>query len=136
MLAGRGPDEARLRARAAESKVPVRFVISPSDELLRSLMQHARLYVFPAVEDFGIMPVEAIALGTPSLVNAVGGAQESVTMTSGGMTAAPEDRQGWREAATAAMDLDMAQAMSASRAFSIRAFDAKIRAWIGGHLAE
>ena len=31
-----------------------------------------------AIEDFGIMPVEAMALGTPVVVNSVGGASESV----------------------------------------------------------
>lgn len=87
VLAGRGPNVMALKARAALSSVPVRIVEAPSNSLLRALMQHASLYIFPPVEDFGIMPVEAAALGTPCLVNVVGGAAESVALLgAGGMT--------------------------------------------------
>lgn len=56
VIAGRGPEEASLRSRAASARIPVTFVISPSDELLFALYQTCAAYVFPAVEDFGIMP--------------------------------------------------------------------------------
>jgi len=35
-------------------------------------------YVFPSVEDFGMMPVEAMAAGAPTIVNFAGGAREAV----------------------------------------------------------
>ncbi|QPZ37481.1 glycosyltransferase [Paramicrobacterium chengjingii] len=78
VIAGAGPEEKFLRSRAADSSVPVKFVHSPSNALLRTLYQRAILFVFPAVEDFGIMPVEAMAVGTPVLCNARGGTRESV----------------------------------------------------------
>ena len=77
VLAGAGPDEGALRAAAVEKGASATFVIGPSDALLAALMQRAAVYVFPPVEDFGIMPVEAMALGTPVVVNATGGAAES-----------------------------------------------------------
>jgi glycosyltransferase involved in cell wall biosynthesis len=41
-------------------------------------MQRARAFVFAAEEDFGIMPVEAQACGTPVICYGRGGATESV----------------------------------------------------------
>lgn len=78
VLAGEGPDEARLRAIASVSGVDVRFVHHPSFPLLKALYRRAAALVFAPIEDFGIVPVEAMASGTPVLVNAVGGASESV----------------------------------------------------------
>lgn len=78
VLAGSGPDEARLRALAAQHPGQVHIVARPSSALLRELMSRAAVLVFAPVEDFGIVPVESMAVGTPVMVNAVGGAGESV----------------------------------------------------------
>lgn len=78
VIAGAGPEEMRLRDLGQNAGVPVMFAIDPSDDLLFSLYQRTMAYVFPAIEDFGIMPVEAMAAGAPVLVNALGGASESV----------------------------------------------------------
>ncbi len=45
---------------------------------LRNLYQTSRALVFPAEEDFGIVPVEAMACGTPILAYGRGGALDSV----------------------------------------------------------
>lgn len=78
VLAGSGPEESRLRVQGREAPVPVQFVHEPSDALLYALYQAAAVFVFPAVEDFGIMPVEAMAAGTPVVVGPEGGARETV----------------------------------------------------------
>ncbi|MFH8252163.1 glycosyltransferase [Microbacterium sp. B2969] len=78
VLAGQGPDEARLRALAADRHELVVFVHSPSFAVLKELYRRALALVFPAIEDFGIMPLEAMATGTPVVANAVGGTAESV----------------------------------------------------------
>ena len=78
VLAGKGPDLPDLQEAAAAAAVPVHFVLAPSDALLYALYQPTALFVFPAVEDFGIMPVEAMAAGAPVLAQAEGGAAESV----------------------------------------------------------
>ncbi len=54
------------------------FVGRVSDEMLFALYQRTTVYVFPAVEDFGIMPVEAMAAGAPVVCGRVGGVTESV----------------------------------------------------------
>jgi glycosyltransferase involved in cell wall biosynthesis len=84
VIAGRGPAEQALRAKASEASVPVHFVISPSDAMLYALYQATQVYVFPPIEDFGIMPVEAMACGARVVVNSVGGARESVDALSRG----------------------------------------------------
>lgn len=54
-----------------------------SDEDLRDLYRRARALVFPQVEDFGIIPVEAQAAGCPVIALAAGGALETVTEQTG-----------------------------------------------------
>ena len=64
-------DNPALTAAAEAATVPVHFVHAPSEALLYALYQQTSLYVFPAVEDFGIMPVEAMAAGAPVLAQSV-----------------------------------------------------------------
>ncbi|GEL99483.1 glycosyl transferase [Cellulomonas terrae] len=78
VLAGDGPDMPRLRAIAETANVPVYFVGRVSDEMLYALYQRTTVYVFPAIEDFGIMPVEAMAAGAPVVCGRLGGVTESV----------------------------------------------------------
>jgi glycosyltransferase involved in cell wall biosynthesis len=49
-----------------------------STERLAELYQGARALIFPAEEDFGIVPVEAMACGCPVLAFGEGGARDSV----------------------------------------------------------
>ena len=48
------------------------------DTILIDLMQRAKAFVYAAVEDFGIVPVEAMACGTPVIALNRGGTAESV----------------------------------------------------------
>lgn len=74
-IVGSGEDEARLRAMAGPS---VTFETRVSGERLRELYRNARALVFPGEEDFGIIPVEAMACGTPVIAYGRGGALETV----------------------------------------------------------
>lgn len=131
VIAGDGPYRARLEAMAQESSVPVTFVGRVSDALLYSLYQRAALFAFMAVEDFGIMPVEAMSVGTPVLVNSAGGASESVGVTQGGASvsvdAVPEEV---RERATEAMRCDPVAMRERCLYFSEDRFRQRIRDWV------
>lgn len=78
VIAGHGPAEDELRAVAVRARVPVTFERRPSDERLRELYRTAAVLVFPAEEDFGIVPVEAQAAGTPVVALARGGSLDTV----------------------------------------------------------
>jgi glycosyltransferase involved in cell wall biosynthesis len=78
VVAGSGPDEDRLRAQAARCGARVVFEVSPGRDRLRELYWGARALLFPTHEDFGIVPVEAQACGTPVLGLARGGLLETV----------------------------------------------------------
>jgi glycosyltransferase involved in cell wall biosynthesis len=75
VIVGDGPDLRRLKAAAGAN---VEFVGRLPRERLRARLQAARAFVFAAVEDFGIAPVEAMACGTPVIALARGGAAETV----------------------------------------------------------
>lgn len=75
VVAGIGPDEARLRAMAGPS---VRFVGYVDDEDYRNLLSEAIALLFPGEEDFGIVPVEAQAAGCPVVALGKGGALDTV----------------------------------------------------------
>ncbi|WKZ27406.1 MAG: glycosyltransferase [Candidatus Paceibacterota bacterium] len=75
VIVGDGPERARLE-RLAQGAVT--FVGRVSDDELRDLYAHAQALVFPQEEDFGIVPVEAMACGTPVIAYARGGAAETV----------------------------------------------------------
>jgi glycosyltransferase involved in cell wall biosynthesis len=131
VIAGTGPDEARLREVAGRSTVPVEFVGRVSDSLLVELYRRASLFVYMAVEDFGIMPVEAMACATPVLVNEIGGASESVAVAMGGL-ATKWERSDFADpgAVEKAIDVDMAPAVSTVNAFSVEAFRTNFNRWL------
>lgn len=61
------------------SESTVEFLGDVSDEELIQLYQNCRAVIFPASqEDFGLVPVEAMAAGKPVIANAEGGVLESV----------------------------------------------------------
>jgi len=63
VIAGTGPEEDRLRALADETVTFLGFV---DEERKRELLSGARAVLYPpANEDFGMVPIEAMAAGTP-----------------------------------------------------------------------
>jgi glycosyltransferase involved in cell wall biosynthesis len=75
VVVGDGPYAPRVRAAAGTN---IEFVGEVSRERLRDLLRGARAFLFAAEEDFGILPVEAAACGTPVIALGRGGALETV----------------------------------------------------------
>lgn len=75
VVIGDGPERKRLERMAPGN---VDFLGRQPASRLRGEMQRAAAFIFAAEEDFGIMPVEAQACGTPVLAYNRGGSRETV----------------------------------------------------------
>ncbi len=75
IVAGDGQDATRLRAQAPPG---VHFIGGVTDADIVRLLESARALLFPGEEDFGILPVEAMAAGCPVIAYGRGGALETV----------------------------------------------------------
>jgi glycosyltransferase involved in cell wall biosynthesis len=76
LVAGTGPDEARLRALARGSTTTMLGYIDDAE--LDGLMGRARAAILPGEEDFGLLPLEAAAAGRPAIALRRGGALETI----------------------------------------------------------
>ncbi len=76
-IVGQGLSEAALKEQA-RGMANVTFHGRLPDEELKRLMTRCRALVFPGYEDFGIVPVEAMAAGLPVVAYGIGGASETV----------------------------------------------------------
>lgn len=75
VVIGTGPEEKRLKALAGPT---VRFLGFQPFPVLKDHLARCRALVFPGEEDFGIIPVEAMASGRPVLAYGRGGVLETV----------------------------------------------------------
>jgi glycosyltransferase involved in cell wall biosynthesis len=72
---GDGPDRKRLQAMAGPNVTFTGFV---SDEKVAQLFAGSEAFIFPLVDDFGVVGVEALAAGTPVIAFHAGGALDYV----------------------------------------------------------
>lgn len=75
VVIGDGPEWKKVVAKAGST---IELLGYQSDQVLKSYLQGAKAFIFAAVEDFGIAPVEAMACGTPVIAFGKGGACETV----------------------------------------------------------
>lgn len=70
VITGDGPERERLQAQALDN---IRFMGHVSDQERSYLMSRTRAVVVAALEDYGLVPVEANASGTPTVAYEAGG---------------------------------------------------------------
>jgi glycosyltransferase involved in cell wall biosynthesis len=75
IIAGEGPEMNKIKAIAGPN---VEILGHVDAARMTELMQQAKAFVFAAEEDFGIVPLEAQACGTPVIAYGRGGALETV----------------------------------------------------------
>ena len=75
IIIGSGPDLEKIKSKATKN---IEILGYQPDEILIKYMQKAKAFVFAAEEDFGIIPVEAQACGTPVICLGRGGTKETV----------------------------------------------------------
>jgi glycosyltransferase involved in cell wall biosynthesis len=85
-------DEAYVaELRALAGGLPIQFRPDPSDADLRDLYRESEALLFtPHNEDFGLVPLEAMACGTPVISVDAGGPRETIVDGSTGWLVAPE----------------------------------------------
>jgi glycosyltransferase involved in cell wall biosynthesis len=74
-IVGEGPDMARLKSLASKN---VEFLGWKKVDELKDIYASAKAVIFPGDEDFGLVPLEAMALGTPVIAFKSGGALETM----------------------------------------------------------
>jgi glycosyltransferase involved in cell wall biosynthesis len=86
LVVGAGPEARRLAAMAGPT---VEFLGWRSDAEVAQLYARCRALLFPALDEFGIVPLEAMAAGRPVIAYAAGGAVETVVSLDAPGDAAP-----------------------------------------------
>jgi glycosyltransferase involved in cell wall biosynthesis len=130
IIAGSGPEEARLRKLAADADVEVIFEVRPSRERLRELYSSARALLFPAHEDFGIIPVEAQACGTPVIGLRRGGLLETVVEGETGFLVDSLDPADYAAVVSRLDELSTERIRRHAAGFSLDRFSAEMAHWI------
>jgi glycosyltransferase involved in cell wall biosynthesis len=132
IVAGTGPEERALRALAAGLRGDVTFVTGPDDAGLRDLYRRARVLVHAGEEDFGIVPVEAQACGTPVLAYGVGGVVDTVLPGLTGVLVADQDERSLAEGLEDLLgrSLDPLACRRNAERFGARRFRAQLREWV------
>jgi glycosyltransferase involved in cell wall biosynthesis len=72
---GNGPEHERLKRLAGPT---IKFLTKVHDSDMPALFHKAEAFIFPALEDFGIVPVEAMAAGLPVIAFGQGGSLDYV----------------------------------------------------------
>ncbi len=106
-IIGQGQETKRLKMIAGPN---IEFLDALSDEDVRDYYRRCRALIFPGEEDFGIVPLEAQACGTPVIAYAKGGALETTVphktalyfheQTVEGLMAAMREFETWSFSAT------------------------------------
>lgn len=75
IVIGEGPEMSKIKNKAGKN---VKILGYQSNEILRDYLKKAKAFIFAAEEDFGLLPLEAQASGTPVIAYGKGGALETV----------------------------------------------------------
>ncbi|MBC3761724.1 glycosyltransferase [Quadrisphaera oryzae] len=137
VVAGDGRSRAEVEALAGPGTT---FVGRVSDAELRDLFRRCRALLMPGVEDFGIVPVEAMACGAPVIATGAGGAVDTVVPGLSGELVEPTGPAGEVDAwarALAGFDagaLDPARIRAHALTFSRASFAAAMQHVVDGVL--
>lgn len=128
VMVGDGAMRRKLEARAGPN---ITFIPRLGFDALRRAYARARALVFTAEEDFGIVPVEAMASGRPVLAYGRGGVRDSVIPDLSGQFFDDQDVESLIDGIAALErwlpDFDPAAAVASARRFAPEHFDEKMR---------
>jgi len=138
VIIGTGSEEQSLKKQAGSN---IEFLSSQPGDVLVDYYSRCKALVFPGKEDFGIVPVEAMASGKPVIAYGVGGILDTVIDGETGILFEPQTPQGLIDAISRFEALPDEQFRGdklrhyASR-FSVQSFKDKIAKLVQEHLPE
>jgi glycosyltransferase involved in cell wall biosynthesis len=134
-IVGTGPEAERLRSLAPPEAT---FLGGLADAPLREQYRGCRAVIMPGVEDFGIVPLEAMACGRPAVVFAEGGGVETVLPGVTGLHFHEPSKEALRRAVDSleAISFNMFTLRAHAEAYRIRVFEDRFRAFVERSLAE
>ena len=137
VIVGTGAEMARLKAMAGPT---IEFRGWASDDELQSLYANCRALLFPGEEDFGMVPLEAMASGRPVIAYASGGALDTVIE---GVTGMFFERQSAEDLAQAIEGFEAAETQfdpqtirQHAQGFDRNVFRTKLKAYIEDSLRD
>jgi glycosyltransferase involved in cell wall biosynthesis len=133
VVIGEGPEHRRLEKLAERN---VTFLSNVSDFDIISHFQTALGFIFPGMEDFGIVAVEAMAAGTPVIAYQKGGALDFIVPGKTGMFFDKQTVKSLRAALEAALEKSFNHAAIAEHAqqFSVQSFTHNMKQVIAAEL--
>ncbi len=106
----------------------------------KKYLQSAKALIFPGVEDFGMVPVESMACGTPVLAYAEGGALETVVDGRTGYLFHEQTISSVNECVSKfeknQEDIDVGELRAQAEIFSKKAFQNKIQIFVDARLSD
>ncbi|MEK6206019.1 MAG: glycosyltransferase [Chloroflexota bacterium] len=128
VVVGDGPERQRLRSSGSSR---IKFLGRVNRAVLDELLRQARAFLHPAIEDFGIVMVEALASGTPVVAMGRGGAAEIVTEDCG-VLAGEQTVSAMAQALSLAWgrQYDPVSLRRSAQRFSSEIFRERLTAWV------
>ena len=129
LVIGTGPELKRLQSRAKKN---IEFLGWVSEGELPGYYAGARALIFPGEEDFGIVPVEAMACGKPVIAYGRGGALETVTDGVSGILFTEQTRESLTFAVKRldSLRLDAAAVRSGALRFDVPVFKERLSRFV------
>lgn len=87
LVLGNGPEHRKLKRLAGRS---ITFIKRPSDKQVAEYFKSLLAFIFPGLDDFGIVAVEAMAAGTPVIAYKAGGALDYIDLGKTGLFFEPQ----------------------------------------------
>jgi len=101
-----------------------------SDEVLISTMQKAKGFIYAAIEDFGIIPIEAMACGTPVIALNKGGTKETIINKTTGIHFEEQTQKSIIDAIKRFEKLDLNPSVIRNEAAKYTHFEQELRSFI------
>ncbi len=135
VIIGDGPQMKKLRS---ASNGNIKFLGWQPDRVLNDYYNRARALIFPGIEDYGLTPLEANAVGTPVIALAAGGVLETIKENIGGIFFDHQDVDSLCEAVQRSkkISLDREAMIEHTKRFSIQYFMAEFKSLLQRTIAN